>query len=218
MEVKGLFWKGQTIGKINEVQLDLISTSTSEVVIRNQLRVTCRYQTGSDSSTISYRFCSHENWMVCDILSFQVLGHFSVSASSGPVLEWTPWFFPYACERNPSLYHFLERTKMEWYHIVPVWTGPRTWASDYFDKHWNKHWRRSTGICPKSYQLIVNDYIEITITFLAFYNKSQIIIFDWFIIDKKLDRNSEVLELSGVRVIRWYFHRHFIDASLLLAW
>ena len=32
MEVKGLFSKDQTIGKINEVQLGLILTSTSEVV------------------------------------------------------------------------------------------------------------------------------------------------------------------------------------------
>ena len=32
MEVKGLFSKDQTIGKINEVQLGLISTLTSDVI------------------------------------------------------------------------------------------------------------------------------------------------------------------------------------------
>ena len=37
MEVKGLFCKDQTIGKINEVQLGLISTSTSEVVVETSL-------------------------------------------------------------------------------------------------------------------------------------------------------------------------------------
>ena len=37
VEVKGLFWKDQTIGKINEVQLGLTSTLTSEVVIETSL-------------------------------------------------------------------------------------------------------------------------------------------------------------------------------------
>ena len=53
MEVKGLFSKDQTIGKINEVQLGLISTSTSEVVSlvspvdTKQVRKEVRYRTTS---------------------------------------------------------------------------------------------------------------------------------------------------------------------------
>ena len=58
MEVKGLFSKDQTIGKINEVQLGLIPTSTSEVV---SLVSPVDTKQGSESGMISYRFCSHEN-------------------------------------------------------------------------------------------------------------------------------------------------------------
>ena len=53
MEVKSLFSKDQTIGKINEVQLGLISTSTSEVVSlvspvdTKQVQKAVRYRTAS---------------------------------------------------------------------------------------------------------------------------------------------------------------------------
>ena len=53
MEVKGLFSKDQTIDKINEVQLGLISTSTSEVVSlvspvdTKQVRKAVLYRTAS---------------------------------------------------------------------------------------------------------------------------------------------------------------------------
>ena len=122
MEVKGLFWKDETIGKINEVQLGLISTSTSNLVIETnlvspidtkQVRKVVRYRTASvhtrANGTISYR---SNFWFT-----------FPYRAISGPVLERTAWFFPYPCERNPSPYHFLERTEAERYDNVPVWTG-----------------------------------------------------------------------------------------------
>ena len=53
MEVKGLFSKDQAIGEINEVQLGLISTSTSEVVSlvspvdTKQVQKAVRYRTAS---------------------------------------------------------------------------------------------------------------------------------------------------------------------------
>ena len=120
MEVKGLFWKDETIGKINEEQLGLISIFTSNVVIETSLvspvdtkkvRKAVRYRTAS-VQTRAERY---------DIVSFQFLVHFSVQPN---FLERTAWLFPYPCERNPSPYHFLERTKVERYDIVPVWTGP----------------------------------------------------------------------------------------------
>ena len=90
MEVKGLFWKDETIGRINEVQLlDLISTSISNVFIETslvspvhtkQVRKAVRYLfTRERNGTISYRFCSHENGTErYDMVSFQFLVHFSV--------------------------------------------------------------------------------------------------------------------------------------------
>ena len=63
MEVKGLFSKDQTIGKINEVQLCLISTSTSEVVSLVSLVDTKQVR----KAVISYRFCSHENLINTEI-------------------------------------------------------------------------------------------------------------------------------------------------------
>ena len=77
MEVKGLFSKYQTIGKINEVQLGLISTSTSEVVSlvspvdTKQVQKAVRYCTAS----------VHTRTEWYDIVSFRFLGHFSVSPS-----------------------------------------------------------------------------------------------------------------------------------------
>ena len=77
MEVKGLFSKDQTIGKINEVQLGLISTSASEVVSlvspvdTKQVQKAVRYRTASVRTKTEWY----------DIVSFQFLGHFSVSPS-----------------------------------------------------------------------------------------------------------------------------------------
>ena len=77
MEVKGLFSKDQTIEKINEVQLGLISTSTSEVVSlvspadTKQGRKAVRYRTTSVRT--------RTEWY--DIISFRFLGHFSVLPS-----------------------------------------------------------------------------------------------------------------------------------------
>ena len=134
MEVKGLFWKDQTIGKINEVQLGLISTSTSEVVIETSL--VSPVDTKQVRKAVQYRTASvhtRTDWMVWYHI-FPISGplfriaQFLDLFSNGP-LE----FFLYPCEHNPSLYHFLELTEVEWYDIVPVWTGPRTWTYDYFD-------------------------------------------------------------------------------------
>ena len=77
MEVKGLFSKDQTIGKINEVQLCLISTSTSEVVSlvspvdTKRVRKVVRYRTASVRT--------RTEWY--DIVSFRFLGHVSISPS-----------------------------------------------------------------------------------------------------------------------------------------
>ena len=88
-------------------------------------------QTGPESGPkLDMFFCPHENRTVRyrtasvhtrtdrhDIVSFQFLDLFW----NGPLD-----FFPYPCERNPYPYHFLERTEVELYDIVPVWTGPKT--------------------------------------------------------------------------------------------
>ena len=122
MEVKGLFWKDETIGKINEVQLGLISTSTSNVVIETNL--VSPVDTKQVRKAVRYRTASvHTRAERYDIVSFQFLVHFPCRPISGPVLERTAWFFAYPCEHNPSPYHFLERTEVERYDIVPVWTG-----------------------------------------------------------------------------------------------
>ena len=91
---------------------------------RNQLGVTHRYQTGPESGTISYCFCSHENGTV----------RYRIVPISGSLFRTAQFldlfwngpldFFPYPCERNPSPYYFLERTEVERYDIVPVWTQP----------------------------------------------------------------------------------------------
>ena len=80
MEVKGLFWKDQTIRKINEVQLDVISTSTSEVVIETSL--VSPIDTKQVWKAVRYYTASvrkRTEWY--DIVSFQFLGHFSASPS-----------------------------------------------------------------------------------------------------------------------------------------
>ena len=59
-----MFLKDETIGKINEMQLCLISTSTSVVVIETSLVSPVDTKPGPKSGTISYRFCSHENGTV----------------------------------------------------------------------------------------------------------------------------------------------------------
>ena len=113
MEVKGLFWKYETIGKINKVQLlGLISTSTSNVVIETSL--VSPVDTKQVRKAVRYRTASvHTRKERYDIVSFQFLVHFSV-----PPNFWTCFgtdrliFFPYLCERNPSPYHFLERTEV----------------------------------------------------------------------------------------------------------
>ena len=77
MEVKGLFSKDQTIDKTNEVQLGLISTSTSELVSlvspvdTKQVRKAVRYCTAS----------VHTRTEWYDIVSFRFLDRFSVSPS-----------------------------------------------------------------------------------------------------------------------------------------
>ena len=120
VEVKGLFGKDQTISRINEVQLGLISTSTSEVVIETSLVS----PVGTKQVCKLLRYCTasvrtRTEWY--DIVSFQFLGHFSI-----PPSFWACFgtdcliFFLYPCERNPSLYYFLERTKVERYDIIPV--------------------------------------------------------------------------------------------------
>ena len=80
MEVKGLFSKDQTINKINEVQLGLISTSTSEVVIETSL--VSPVDTKQVWKEVRYRTASvrtRTEWY--NILSFQFLGHFSIPPS-----------------------------------------------------------------------------------------------------------------------------------------
>ena len=119
MEVKGLFSKDQTIGKINEVQLGLISTLTSEVI-----SLVSPVDTKQVWKVVWYRTASvrmRTEWY--DIVSFRFLATFLYRPVSGPVLEWTAWFFSYPCECNPSLYYFLERTKVERYNVVPCEQG-----------------------------------------------------------------------------------------------
>ena len=77
MEVKGLFSKDQTISKINEVQLGLISTSTSEVVSLVSPVDTIQVWKVVRYCTTSVRM--RTEWY--DILSFRFLGHFSISPS-----------------------------------------------------------------------------------------------------------------------------------------
>ena len=87
--------KDQTIGKINEMQLGLTSTLTSEVVIETILVSpidTQQVRKAVQHSTTSV----HTKMEWYDIVSFQFLGHFSV-----PPNFWTCFgmdcliFFPY---------------------------------------------------------------------------------------------------------------------------
>ena len=119
MEVKGLFSKDQTIGKINEVQLGLISTLTSEVI-----SLVSPVDTKHFWKVVWYRTASvrmRTEWY--DIVSFRFLGHFSVSPSFWTCFGMDCLIFSYPCECNPSLYYFLERTKVERYNIVPCEQG-----------------------------------------------------------------------------------------------
>ena len=80
VEIKGPFWKDQTIGKVNEVQLGLISTSTSEVVIESSL--VSPVDTKQVQKAVRYRTASvHTRTGWYDIVSFQFLDHFSMSTS-----------------------------------------------------------------------------------------------------------------------------------------
>ena len=77
VEVKGLFWKDQTIGKINEVQLGRTSTLTSEAVIETNLVSPI----GTQQVRKAEQHCTtsvHTKMEWYDIVSFQFLGHFSV--------------------------------------------------------------------------------------------------------------------------------------------
>ena len=81
VEVKDLFWKDQTIGKINEMQLGLTSTLTSEVVIETNL------VSPIDTQQVRKQHCTtsvHTKMKWYDIVSFQFLGHFSI-----PPIFWT---------------------------------------------------------------------------------------------------------------------------------
>ena len=65
MDAKGLFLKDKTIGKINKVQLGLISTSISDVVIEASLVSPPRNQTALESgSKLDLFLCSHKNRIV----------------------------------------------------------------------------------------------------------------------------------------------------------
>ena len=77
MEVKGLFSNDQTISKMNEVQLGLISTSTSEVASLASPVDTKQVQKAVQYRTASVRM--RTEWY--DIVFFRFLGHFSVSPS-----------------------------------------------------------------------------------------------------------------------------------------
>ena len=175
MKVKGLFSKDQTIGKINEVQLGLISTSTSEVVSLVSPVDTKQVQKAVWYRTASVR--TRTEWY--DIVSFWLLGHFSVSLKfldlfwNGPL----DFFFRTHVNATPLCTTSWNGPKWNGTISYPFEQGLGHGHMTILINYWNKYWRRSTGICPKSYQLIVKDYIEITTTFLAFYNKSQIIIF-----------------------------------------
>ena len=119
MEVKGLFSKDQTIGKINEVQLGLISTLTSEVI-----SLVSPVDTKQVWKAVWYRTASvrtRTEWY--DIVSFRFLGHFSVSPSFWTCFGMARLIFFVPSECNPSLYYILERTKVERYDIVPCEQG-----------------------------------------------------------------------------------------------
>lgn len=121
------------------MQLGLISTSTLNVVIETSLvspvetkqvrkvdlNWTCFSVHTRQNGTISYRFCSHENGTV----RYRIVPSFGSLFRTTQFLDlfWNGLldFFPYPCEHNPSPYHFLERTRVEQYDIVPVWTGPK---------------------------------------------------------------------------------------------
>ena len=82
---------------------------------KSAFSVTRRYQTGPESGTISYRFCSHENengTVRYDIVSFQFLVHFSV-----PPNFWT-------CFGTDRLIFFRTRV-----NATPLrttfWNGPK---------------------------------------------------------------------------------------------
>ena len=127
MEVKGLFQKDETIGKVNEVQLGLIATSTLDVVIETSLVSTVETKqvrkvdlnwTCFSIHTITERygivpllFTRERNGTISYRSNFWFT--FPYRPISVPVWNGPLDFFPFPCERNPTLYHFLERTKVE---------------------------------------------------------------------------------------------------------
>ena len=129
MEVKGLFSKDQTIGKINEVQLGLISTLTSKVI-----SLVSPVDTKQVWKAVWYRTASvrmRNEWY--DIVSFWFLGHFSVSPSFWTCfgMDRLIFFVPMWMQPLSVLLFGMHQSGTVQY--CTMWTGPRRWAYDCFD-------------------------------------------------------------------------------------
>ena len=105
------------------MQLGLISTSTLDVVIETSLVTPVETKQVRKVDLNWKCFSVHTRTERYDIVSFQFLVQFSVPPNFWTCFGTDRLIFPYPCEHNPSPYHFLERTEVERYDFVSVWTG-----------------------------------------------------------------------------------------------